>query len=237
MLLSVIIPCYKEEKDIERNVTILHNFLLSNNIDAEIICVSDGSPDNTFPIIKKIPFVKGIGYKDNKGKGGAIKYGIEHATGEYILYMDADLSTDLNGIIELQKHINKFDIIIGSRHTHGSIIKVRQPLQRRIIGKICRMLVNLKFRFGLKDTQCGFKAIKKKCALKIIELQRIDDFAFDIEYLYIAKLLKMTTVEIPVIWSDDRGSTVSPIKSSIRFLKDLRKIKKNKIHYLSKERQ
>ena len=63
--------------------------------------------------------------------------------------------------------------------------------------------------------------------------QIINDFAFDVEYLYYAKLNNIKAYEIPVIWKDDRGSTVSPFRSSKKFLKDMKKIKKNKANYLS----
>ena len=233
MQLSIIVPCYKEEQDIAKNMEKVHNFLLENKIDAEIICVSDGSPDKTYDIIKAIPYVKGIGYEVNRGKGGAVKFGIEHAQGEYIVFMDADLSTDLEALNDLQQFMGQFDLIIGSRHAKGSVIKIRQPFKRRFIGRMCRMIVNAKFKFQLKDTQCGFKAIKLEKAKEIIKRQQINGFAFDVEYLYIAKLLGMSMIELPVTWCDDRTSTVSPLKSSIRFFKDLKIIKKHKKDYLA----
>lgn len=233
MLLSIIIPAYKEEQDIAKNVEIVHNFLVENKIDAEIIAVSDGSPDKTYEIISNIPYIRGIGYEVNRGKGGAVKYGIENAKGDYILFMDADLSTDLSAIFTVLDNIGKYDFIAGSRHAPGSVIPVKQPLSRRFIGRMCRMIVNAKFKFKMKDTQCGFKAIKRDKALEIVKRQFINGFAFDVEYLYIAKLLGYSITEIPVTWRDDRGSTVSPIKSSIRFFKDLRIIKKHKKDYLS----
>ena len=233
MKLSIIIPCYKEEKDIAKNVDIVLSYLKDNKIDAEVICVSDGSPDKTFEIISHIDGIKGIGYEVNRGKGGAVKYGIEHANGDYILYMDADLSTNLDAIKEVLKNVGKYDFIIGSRHHINSVIEVKQPWTRRFIGRMCRKIVNHKFHLKLNDTQCGFKAIRLDCANKIIEKQQIENFAFDVEYIYIAKLLNMSMVEIPVHWKDDRGSTVSPIKSSLKFFKDLKKIKKNKDYYLS----
>ena len=82
MELSIVIPCYKEAKDIEKNINRIKEYLKENKIDAEIIAVSDGSPDNTFDIIKNIPDIKGIGYEKNKGKGGATRFGIEHAEGD-----------------------------------------------------------------------------------------------------------------------------------------------------------
>ena len=109
---------------------------------------------------------------------------------------------------------------------------VKQPAKRRLIGWICRKLVNSKFHFHYTDTQCGFKCIESCFAKKMVEKQIINGFAFDVEYLYIAKLNGIKVKEIPVIWSDDRGSTVSPLRSSIKFFKDMKIIKKNKKNYL-----
>ena len=90
----------------------------------------------------------------------------------------------------------------------------------------------MKFKFHYSDTQCGFKCIEAKFAKEMVKVQIVNRFAFDVEYLYIAKLNNVKPVEIPVIWSDDRGSTVSPLKSSIKFFKDMKVIKKNKANYL-----
>lgn len=232
MKLSIIIPCYKEEKDIAKNVAITLSYLKENKIDAEVICVNDGSPDKTGEILSQLDGIKAIGYDTNRGKGGAVKFGIEHATGDYILFMDADLSTKLDAIQEVLANVGKYDMIIGSRHHKDSKIPIRQPWLRRFMGHVCRKVVNRKFKLNLNDTQCGFKAIRLDCAKKIISKQKVNDFAFDVEYIYIAKLLNMSIREIPVTWEDDRGSTVSPIKSSLRFFKDLKVIKKNTKFYL-----
>ncbi len=234
MILSVIIPCYNEGKCIKENVLKVDNFLktILTKEDYEIIAVSDGSKDDTLSIIESIKEIKGIGYTENKGKGGAVKYGIEHALGDYILFMDADLSTDLSAIKDVLTNINKYNAIIGSRHHKKSNIIKKQPFSRVFIGWCCRKLVNLKFHFHLTDTQCGFKAFKTSFAKKMIKKQTINGFAFDVEYLYIAYLNKQSLLEIPVTWSNDEGSTVSPIKSSIRFFKDLSLIKKNKKKYI-----
>ena len=232
MKLSIIIPCYNEEKDIAKNVDIVLKYLHDNKIKAEVIVVSDGSKDNTYNVIKSIKGIKALGYETNRGKGGAVKYGIEHASGDYILFMDADLSTNLDAIKEVMKNVETYDFIIGSRHHINSKIEVKQPASRRFIGKMCRKIVNHKFHLKLNDTQCGFKAIRLECAKKIIEKQQIENFAFDVEYIYIAKLLNMSMVEIPVRWKDDRTSTVSPLKSSMKFFKDLKRIKKNTDLYL-----
>lgn len=235
MKLSIVVPCYNESKDIAKNSEIIKNYLESIKQDYELILVNDGSKDNTKEVIEAIPGVKALSYEPNRGKGGAVKYGIENATGDYVLFMDADLSTDLEAIDKFIKLAPNYDMVIGSRHAKDSVIKKKQPALRVFIGWCCRKLVNMKFRFKYKDTQCGFKAMRTDIAKKIVAKQVVNNFAFDVEYLYIAKLNNLSIYEMGVIWADDRGSTVSPLKSSIKFFKDLSFIKKHKKTYLFDE--
>ncbi len=232
MKLSIVVPCYNESKDIAKNSEIIKNYLESIKQDYELILVNDGSKDNTKEVIEAIPGVKALSYEPNRGKGGAVKYGIENATGDYVLFMDADLSTDLEAIDKFIKLAPNYDMVIGSRHAKDSVIKKKQPALRVFIGWCCRKLVNMKFHFKYKDTQCGFKAMRTDIAKKIVSKQVVNNFAFDVEYLYIAKLNNLSIYEMGVIWADDRGSTVSPLKSSIKFFKDLSFIKKHKKTYL-----
>ena len=235
MKLSIVVPCYNESKDIAKNSEIIKKHLENIKQDYELILVNDGSKDNTKEVITSIPGVKALSYDENRGKGGAVKYGIENATGDYVLFMDADLSTDLEAIDRFIKLAPNYDMVIGSRHAKDSVIKKKQPALRVFIGWCCRRLVNMKFHFKYKDTQCGFKAMRTDIAKKIVAKQVVNNFAFDVEYLYIANLNNLSIYEMGVIWADDRGSTVSPLKSSIKFFKDLSFIKKHKKTYLFDE--
>ena len=232
MKLSIIIPCYNEAKDLHNKVEIVKNKLKTLPIETEIILVNDGSKDNTKDVIALMGGVIRSGYDENRGKGGAVKQGILDSSGDYILFMDADLSTDLDAIDSLLPLLGVEKFIIGSRHHKESKIPIKQPFKRRFIGWCCRKIVNAKFHMHYKDTQCGFKCIEANLAKQIVNKQIINGFAFDVEYLYIAKLNNVNVKEIPVCWRDDRGSTVSPIKSSLAFFKDMRLIKRNKSNYL-----
>lgn len=234
-MLSIIIPCYNEGETVKDNITNrVIPYLKYKNIKYELIVVNDGSTDNTLEEIVSLGNVNVVSYTPNRGKGYAIKQGLIEAKGDYILFMDADLSTDLKAIEDVIQFQKDYDLIIGSRHHKASVIVKKQPLLRRFIGLGCRILVNMKFHFHFSDTQCGFKAMNKELAKLLIEKQTIDNFAFDVEYLYIAKLNKKKVKEIPVVWENDRSSTVSPLQSSIKFFKDLKLIKKNKENYYVK---
>ena len=231
MKLSIVIPCYNESKDIASNVDKVKKYLLDNKIDHELILVNDGSKDNTKEVIDAIPGVKALSYEKNRGKGGAVKYGIENATGDYVLFMDADLSTDISAISKVIELAPSYDLIIGSRHAKDSVILKKQPWTRVFIGWCCRVLVKMLFHTKLKDTQCGFKAMRIDVAKKIVSKQLVTNFAFDVEYIYIARLNNLSMYELGITWSDDRGSTVNPIKSSFKFFRDIFFIRRHKKSY------
>ena len=204
----------------------------------EILCIKDGYKkyDCDNKLIEEVPDEK----VDSVTMENLLKHcenfylsGIEKIPDgeDYVLFMDADLSTDLSAIDEVIKHMGESQIIIGSRHMKNSKILTYQPLKRIVIGYGCRILVELKFHFHSTDTQCGFKAFKTDLAKKIITKQIINGFAFDVEYLYIAKLNGYNFVEIPVIWKNDRTSTVSK-GASKKFFKDMGLMKKNRHNYL-----
>lgn len=239
---GLVIPCYNEAEDISKSVETIKEYLKDKKDHVFfIVPVNDGSKDNTEEVIKSIDGVYPVSYTPNGGKGHAVREGMRYCLNElkcdYVIFMDADLSTDLVAIDDSLKLLDcgaKF--AIGSRYNKDSNIKVKQPFKRRLISKCSRIIISMMFHFKIKDTQCGFKAMDKEICNLLIEKTLMDGFSFDVEYIYIAKLNKYPYETFPVIWSDDTGSTVSALSTSIRFFKDLFKIKKNKKKYLPNEK-
>ena len=240
-IVSLILPCYNEEKIISSNITIVEEYIEKNidkNLyDVRIVVVNDGSKDNTFfEVSEKHHEVSLVSYLPNHGKGYAVReglrYSLERLNADYMIFMDADLSTDLKAINGMLNLFNQgHEYIVGSRYNKESNILVKQPLKRRIISVLSRIIISSMFRFGLKDTQCGFKGFDKEVAKTLVKLSKIDGFSFDVEYLYIAKLNHISYTHLPVDWTDHRDSRVSPLRSSIRFFKDLFIIKKYRKFY------
>ena len=251
MFLSIIIPCYNEGQKLQCNLPTIYNYLFNHttkDITFEIIVVNDGSTDETKDIIlneiqpavkpyqndRFIEF-KVITYPENKGKGYAVQQGISQSNGDYCLFMDTDLATDLSAIQDVIQYGNQnIDMIIGSRTLKESELPQKRTFIREIISKSCKIITNKLIPLSdLSDTQCGFKAIKTDFAKDIlITHQTINRFAFDVEYLYMAKLYHKTIKEIPVIWTNDNDSRVKIAKSSLDFMKSLIQIRKNKDYYL-----
>ena len=240
MKLSIVLPCYNEGKKIKKSIETIMTHL--NNLDLksyEIIIVNDGSKDNSINYIIDIKeqypdIIKLVHYKDNKGKGYAVKKGLLASTGEYVIFMDTDLSTDLSAIDTCLQVIekDKTPIIIGSRRLPESELAIPQTGIRKITGIGCKIYTNMKLKLKLQDTQCGFKCFEGNIAKKLVKKQTINRWAFDAELLYIARLNNIDIKEIPVKWENDEDSKVSPFKASLKFIIDLGKIKRNKEKYI-----
>lgn len=232
--ISIVIPAYNEDKNIEKIVVNIQDFLRREFRNFEIIVVDDGSNDNTYKIsselVKQISDLRVLKNNRNYGKGYAVKNGMLSAIYDYILFIDADLSTPIE---ELDKCIDSLqggtDIVIGTRASKDSIILKRQNFLREKMGKIFNLFVQLFLFRGIKDTQCGFKCFKRKAAHELFKLQRVYGFCFDAEILYIAKKRGYEIKEVPVKWTNQEESRVTLTKSPISMLLDILRIRLNNI--------
>ena len=215
--LSVVIPVFNEEKRI-KNLKKIDNDLQRFPFGAEIIVVNDGSSDKTMNILKKLSIktsLKIISYKQNRGKGYAVKRGMLAAHGKYHLFMDIDLSTSLKEIPKFLKTIEKgHDVVIGSRKIKGAKVVDHQSLVRESMGKSFTALSRLMLELPVSDFTCGFKVFTKDASRKVFRLQQLSRWGFDSEILFIANKSKLRLKEVPVEW---KNSTLSKVK----FPKDL----------------
>jgi dolichyl-phosphate beta-glucosyltransferase len=192
MGISIVIPAYNEEKRIGSTLSNISEYMRSRKDDYEILVVDDGSKDNTksvvFDHMKKDKKIKYIANPGNKGKGYAVRNGMLNSTMDFVLFSDADLSTPIEELGRFLQYTDEFDVIIASRNMKESNV-VKQPIHRRLPGKIFPLFVNLLAVRGIKDTQCGFKLFSRDAANKIDHLQHLHGFAFDVEVLFIARKL------------------------------------------------
>ncbi|MCD6310860.1 MAG: glycosyltransferase family 2 protein [Elusimicrobia bacterium] len=225
--LSVVIPCRNEEKNIERAVTLTNNYLTRKNIKGEIIVVDDGSEDATFKIAKKLADsiprpLNVIKLGKNSGKGAAVRKGVLASSGNFVLFTDADFSTDISELDNFLPVAGKdAEIVIASRSLPGSVLDPPQSFFRRAIGTLCRTLVSFLAVKGYKDTQCGFKLFSRKAADTIFPRLKTDGFAFDVEALVLAEKLGFSVKEMPVRWKNSSDSRVNPVKDSFNFFLQL----------------
>jgi dolichyl-phosphate beta-glucosyltransferase len=229
--LSIVIPAYNEEKRIKKTLKSCIDFFSLEKINYEIIIVDDGSEDKTIDIVKQsFKYFKDyriINLKNNKGKGYAVKTGVLESLGRYILFCDADGSTPFYEYKKLKEAMVKNHIAIGSRYKNRETVEKKQPFYRTLISRIINIISQIFLIEGILDTQCGFKMFRNDVGKKIFRLQKIERFAFDIEFLMLCKLFNYQIVEIPVKWSDTPGTKVKMFKDGIRAMRDFLYIKFN----------
>jgi glycosyltransferase involved in cell wall biosynthesis len=237
--ITLIIPCYNEETNIQKGVLDkIGNFTKSEDRFLEVLIVDDGSSDRSKQIIKdrylvnfpKFKLIENI----HQGKAFTLIQGIQDAKGKAVLFSDIDLATPLE---ESEKLIHQFEkgfyIVIGSRNTN----REGAPILRKVmaIGFIFvrNVIIGLK---GIRDTQCGFKLFDTQIAQSLI--RRLIVFkkkkvikgssvsaGFDLEFLFLAQKFGYKIKEVPVIWKHVETKNVNFIADSIETLKDILKIK------------
>ena len=211
--LSVVIPAYNEAERIPLTLIDIDKHLSSAKYSYEIIVVDDGSKDDTTAVaerfMKMIPNLRVTGYGENRGKGGAVKFGMLEATGRYRLLMDADNSTSVDHFDKMIPSFEEgYDVVICSRAHKESKLTPPQGFLRQALGKGGNLIIQGLVLPGIWDTQCGFKAFGEKAAEDIFPIQRITGWGFDIEILGLAKRLGYKIKQIPVIWVNDTASRV-----------------------------
>lgn len=236
--LSLVVPAYKQEKTILKDVKALDKSLSSISLSYEIIIVVDGYVDKTYQRVSRIKNnkIKVIGYEDNRGKGFAIKTGVVAAKGDIIGFMDSGMDLDPNEISIMLGIMqwNKADIVVGSKLHPDSVVDY--PVSRKILSWGYRIIIKTLFNLSVKDTQVGLKLFKKKVAKDVFPRIVVKAFAFDVEVLAVARMLGYEKIhEAPVKLRFKQGSVTSTNfwKISFRTLWDTLAIyyRMNILHY------
>lgn len=217
-IFSIIIPSYNEENRIFNSIKKIEKEL--ENYPYEIIIVSDGSTDNTVNIVTPLlkENIKLIAIEKNTGKGYAVRCGFLQASGQYIVMTDADLSTPIKTLLDIEQYLDKYDIVIGSRLLDGKKVH-HGPITRLILRKISKKIRDFLFKINVQDTQCGFKIFKNICAKNIASLSKINRYGADLEQIIIAQKLGYTIKEIAVPWIfDKKNSKINLITDSFKTL-------------------
>jgi dolichyl-phosphate beta-glucosyltransferase len=227
--LSVIIPAYNEEKRIEATLLDVDAYLEKQGYEYEIIVIDNNSKDKTSEVVKKLESTTvqnaKVVLETIKGKGAAVRRGMQESIGQYVVFMDADNATPIHEIEKFWQFLDLgVEVVIGSRYQDPSTVKIRQPLYKVILSRMANTLIQIVLIPHIKDTQCGFKAFTNTAAKEIFKRVTIFGWAFDMELLAIALKLGYRIKEVPVSWEEHGGSHV-PLKAYIQSLLSLFKIK------------
>ncbi len=231
--LSIIIPAYNEESRLPSTLLEVTNYLSASEWrPVEILVVDDGSSDRTVEVAQEYAKngcpVRVLRNPGNRGKGFAVRHGMQEGVGQWLLFTDADLSTPISEIEKLWAAVSGGGaaVAIGSRALDRSLIGVRQPVFRERAGQVFNWVMQRVLGLPLSDTQCGFKLFRQDAARAVFERQQLDRFSFDAEALFLARKLGFVIREVPVRWNDVAGSKVS-LASGARGFLDLLRVRLN----------
>ncbi len=201
-MLSIVMPAYNEEQCIYSNLLTTAEIVEDFYSNYEIILVNDGSTDHTFSEAMRAREenhrIKVLTYHKNRGKGGAIKEGIQKAQGAYIAFLDADLDLSPRHLERFMEQLicTEADIVIGSKLHKDS--RLHYPFTRKILSYGYYLLLHLLFHLQLKDTQTGVKLFRAEIIKPIAFELKTTGYAFDIEILARACQKHAKILEMPV---------------------------------------
>jgi glycosyltransferase involved in cell wall biosynthesis len=214
---SIVIPCYGGEDYIEKSIREAEKEFLRFIDSFEIIVVVDGIVDKTMEIVSRLADEYGniriLGYDTNKGKGFAVRYGIENAAGEFAFMMDSDLDYKpaiLKEFLTIAEATGA-DIVCGNRRDTNSTFTY--PTIRKVSSYIFNSYVNFMFRhLDIPDTQAGAKLFRSETTRNILfpELRNYgesDGFVFDVCALVLARRANLRIVTAPCVF-EMRSSTI-----------------------------
>jgi glycosyltransferase involved in cell wall biosynthesis len=212
LFVNITIPVFNEEQQLSQSIAKLHEFLSAHcTFPIEIVIANNGSTDRTHAVGVEMCH----SYRDThlvslpeKGRGRAIKKVWSESRADILSYMDVDLSTDLEVFGPLINSVmsGRFDVATGSRLQPTSLTK--RSWQREIISRCYNHLIQLAFSAQFTDAQCGFKAITREAATKLLPAIEDPEWFFDTELLLIAEKCGYRIFDLPVKWTEDPDSRV-----------------------------
>ncbi|WP_431044152.1 glycosyltransferase [Streptomyces sp. P1-3] len=222
-VLDVVIPVYNEETDLEPCVRRLHDHLVRTFPYPFRITIADNASTDRTPEVAarldvQVPEVTAVRL-EQKGRGRALRTVWSLSDAPVLAYMDVDLSTDLNALLPLVAPLisGHSDLAIGSRLSRGSRV-VRGP-KREFVSRAYNLILRGSLAARFSDAQCGFKAIRKDVAERLLPMVEDTGWFFDTEMLVLAERAGLRIHEVPVDWVDDPNSTVHIVRTATDDLK------------------
>lgn len=235
MSVSLIIPAYNEEKRLPAFLESIQKYQAEHPSHLyEVIVVDDGSSDHTIQVAQKfksLPNFQLIALKPNQGKGAAIQAGVFKATGDYIVFMDADGATAITELPKMIAALQDYEVGIGNRWMEGAVT-YRHSWLRQVSGWVNHIYMSF-FSLGNIDTMCGFKGYRKHVAQDLFKDLLEHRWLFDTEIAYKAIKRGYRIINFPITWESKDGSkldTKTLISSGLQIFPLILRINKAEKH-------
>jgi glycosyltransferase involved in cell wall biosynthesis len=229
MELAVVYPVYNEAEILRQTAEKTINYLKDQDLDNfTVVYVSDGSTDGTQDkadrLAEEVSEVQHLRYSERLGKGKAFEKAFYRINAEKFAYCDADLSTELKHLEDLQKLLDKGQqIAVGSRRISRGF---ERGFMREMPSIFFNELIAWLFGSGIKDHQCGFKGFRKeKDVEELFEEVESKHWFWDAEMLVRAQRKGLKIKEFTVKWEESSDSKVNVFSDSIYFLKETAKLR------------
>jgi len=223
-VLDVVIPVFNEEKALVASVETVRAHLRTLPFEHRITIADNASTDATSLLARQLTHryddVRLVSLTE-KGRGRALKQAWSQSDAEVLVYMDVDLSTDLNALLPLVAPLlsGHSDLAIGSRLARTS--RTTRGPRREVISRAYNVLLRGTLRARFTDAQCGFKAIRRDVAAQLLPLIEDDEWFFDTELLVVAERAGLRIHEVPVDWVDDPDSRVDIVRTAAADLRGM----------------
>jgi dolichyl-phosphate beta-glucosyltransferase len=227
--LTIVLPAYNEAERIQPALDELFGYLRRRSTEGrdgapgaanlpdeiDVLVVDDGSTDGTIALVEgrgeasspSSGLRLGVLRVPHGGKGAAVRAGLLAATGDTVIFADADMATPPDQLPLLVAALADHDVALGSRiQPNGSDMRATQPGYRRLLGKAFHVLASLWVVGPVQDTQCGFKGFTREAAHDLAARQKVTSIVFDVELIYLARRRGYRVAVVPIRWFDKRGS-------------------------------
>ncbi len=220
---------YNEASIIAETAKTVSEYMEKNFTDYEVLFSNDGSLDKSAEIVRSLdlPNVFVVGYEKNQGKGCAVRTAMLAATGDIVMFTDADLAYGTEVVKRVYDIFtaSPTDIVIGSRNIHKDGYEGYTFL-RKLASKTYIKILCIAGGLKLSDSQTGCKAYSGKAAKDIFSRCEVNGWAFDFESILWAQKLGYKFTEMPVKIINHRESKINVFKDAFKMLRDLRRMKK-----------
>ncbi|MDZ7675269.1 MAG: glycosyltransferase [Acidimicrobiales bacterium] len=227
--LTVVVPAYREVERIAATVGAIRSTLVDVADDGgvEIIVVDDGSGDGTGDRAMDAGADQVVVLPANRGKGAAVRAGLQASRGRAVAFLDADLAYSPDHLLVVLEEIEEgWDVVIGNRRHPDSETAFAGSGLRSLGSRAVNRLAALALLAAPLDTQCGLKGFRGDVARTVAGATRIDGFAFDIEILHLVERAGWSLCQVPVRLDDTgRASTVRVLADVVLLTRDLLRIR------------